>query len=126
VKAIDEQECLHSDMAITAFLLALLRIDLELEDEEGYLLALLEKAMRYGVAALRPELEKLFAKAQKSATIEELQYLPLVAKRIEQGSLAEIMTQKLQETNSIEPLLTQMEWCLRENRPYFYEADRCG
>lgn len=31
IKAIDEQECLHSDMAICAFIMALLRTDLELE-----------------------------------------------------------------------------------------------
>ncbi len=97
VKAIDEQECLHSDMAISAFLLALLRSDLELEEEEGHLLAMLEDAMRHGVAGMRPELEKLFRIAQKSATEEEKRYLPVVAKRIEQGSLAEVMVQKLNE-----------------------------
>ena len=78
------------------------------------------------MARLRPELEKLYKAAQNSATKEELQYLPLVAKRIEHGSLAEIMAQKMQETGRIEPMLAQMEWCLRENRPYFAEAERCG
>ena len=97
VKAIDEQECLHSDMAISAFLLALLRSDLELEEEEGHLLAMLEDAMRHGVAKMRPELEKLLRIAQKSATEEEKRYLPLVAKRIDQGSLAEVMVQKLHD-----------------------------
>jgi len=127
VKAIDEQECLHSDMAFSAFLLALLRSDLVLEEDESSLLAMLEDAMHRGVAGMRPELERLLAAAQKSATIEEMRYLPLVAKRIEQGSLAEIIVQKLNETNGrIEPVLAQMQWCLKENRPYSAEPERCG
>ena len=126
VKAIDEQECLHSDMAFSAFLLALLRSDLELEEEESHLLAMLEDAMRHGVAGMRPELEKLLRIAQKSATIEEMRYLPVVAKRIEQGSLAEIMAQRLKEGGEIEPMLAEMEWCLKENRPYYAEPGRCG
>ena len=128
VKAIDEQECLHSDMAFSAFLLALLRSDIALEEEESSLLAMLEDAMHHGVAEMRPELEKLLAAAEKSATAEEKRYLPLVATRIEQGSLAEIMVQKLKgETNGrIEPILEQMQWCLKENRPYSAEPGRCG
>ena len=126
VKAIDEQECLQSDMAFSAFLLALLRSDLELEEEESHLLAMLEDAMHHGVAGMRPELEKLLRIAQKSATIEEMRYLPVVAKRIEQGSLAEIMAQRLKEGGEIEPMLAEMEWCLKENRPYYVEPRRCG
>lgn len=127
LKAIDEQECLHSDMAFSAFLLALLRSELALEEDESGLLAMLEEAMLRGVAGMRPELEKLFAAAEKSATVEEARYLPLVAKRIEQGSLAEIMVQKLKDTDDrIEPLLEQMQWCLKENRPYSAEPGRCG
>ena len=118
IKAIDEQECLHSDMAMTAFLLALLRSDLFLEEDENSLDMLLEDAMLHGVAGMRPELEKLYKAAQDNATKDELQYLPLVAKRIEQGSIAEIMAQTVSETDKIEPLLAEMAWCLRENRPY--------
>ncbi|MFZ3147686.1 MAG: glutamate-cysteine ligase family protein [Methanothrix sp.] len=127
VKAIDEQECLHSDMAFSAFLLALLRSDLILEEDESTLLAMLDDAMHSGVAGMRPELERLLAAAEKSATDEEKRYLPLVAKRIDQGSLAETMVQKLKETNGrIEPILEQMQWCLKENRPYSAEPGRCG
>jgi hypothetical protein len=98
-----------------------------LEEDESSLLAMLEDAMHRGVAGMRPELEKLLAAAQKSATIEEMRYLPLVAKRIEQGSLAEIIVQKLKETDGkIEPVLAQMQWCLKENRPYSAEPERCG
>jgi len=121
VKAIDEQECLRSDMALAAFLMALLRCDLELEEDEGELRAVLEKAMKHGVTGLRPELERLFSAAQKSATKEERRYLPVAVKRIEQGSLAEIMAQKLRETGKIEPMLADLAGSLQENRPYYLE-----
>jgi len=118
VKAIDEQECLHSDMAISAFLLALLHSDMELEEDEDALRGLLKTAMRNGVQGLRPELERLYREALKSATEEERCYLPLIAKRIEKGSLAELMARRFRETGEIEPMLAEMEWALRENRPY--------
>lgn len=130
IKAIDEQECLHSDMAFSAFLLALLRSDLALEDDESSLLAMLEEAMHRGVSGMRPELEKLLATAEKNATAEERRYLPVIANRIEKGSLAEVMVQKLKETDAgeegIKDLMRQMQWCLRENRPYSAEPERCG
>ena len=126
IKAIDEQECLHSDMAICAFIMALLRSELELEEDEGSLLAMLEDGMRRGVAAMRPELERLYALAERNATREEQRYLPLIEKRIEQGSLAEIMVQRLGEDKEILPMLTQLAWCLKENIPYSAEPGRCG
>ena len=130
IKAIDEQECLHSDMAFSALLLALLRSDLVLEEDEESLLAMLESAMRRGTAGLRPELERLLGQAEKSATAEEKRYLPLIARRIEQGSLAELMVQKLQETGlkeeGIKQMMSQMQWCLHENRPYSAGMESCG
>jgi hypothetical protein len=126
VKAIDEQECLHSDMAVTAFMLAVLRSDLLLEEDESSLRALLEDAMKRGVAGMRQELDGLYSVALKSATDEEKRYLPVVAKRIEQGSLAELMAQRFRETGEIRPMLDDMEWALRENRPYSSEPGRCG
>ena len=130
VKAIDEQECLHSDMAFSAFLLALLRSNLILEEDESSLMAMLESAMRQGTAGMRPELEALLRQAERSATKEERGYLPLIAQRIEQGSLAELTMQKLQETGAVEEeikgLMRQMQWCLKENRPYSVEMERCS
>lgn len=126
VKAIDEQECLHSDMAISAFLLALLRSDLRLEDDDSSIRSMLEEAMRNGTKNLRPELEKVYRTAYENATEEEKRYLPVVSKRIEQGSLAELMMRKFQETGEIKPLLSEMEWALRENRSYLIEPGRCG
>ena len=130
IKAIDEQECLHSDMAFSAFLLALMRSDLALEEDESSLLAMLEEAMHNGVSGMSPELERLFSAAKKNATAEELRYLPLIARRIQEGSLAEVMAQKLKETDlgeeGIKDLMRQMQWCLKENRPYSGKPERCG
>jgi gamma-glutamyl:cysteine ligase YbdK (ATP-grasp superfamily) len=126
VKAIDEQECLHSDMAISAFLLSLLRSDLVLEEDDSSLRNLLEVAMKYGVERLKPELEKLYQIACKNSTNEENSYLPVIAKRIEDGSLAELMMNQFKETGRIKPILSEMEWSLMENRPYFINAARCG
>jgi gamma-glutamyl:cysteine ligase YbdK (ATP-grasp superfamily) len=118
VKAIDEQECLRSDMAITAFLLALLRSEVILAQDDGELRYLLEEGMKHGVENLQPELEKLYRTAYRNATKEEKNYLPLVARRISQGSLAEIMKRKFQETGEIKPMLAEMEGCLRNNIPF--------
>jgi gamma-glutamyl:cysteine ligase YbdK (ATP-grasp superfamily) len=82
VKAIDEQECLHSDMAVSAFLLSLLRSDIELEEDDESLRSLLDRAIANGTGGLVPELEKLYAFAFKNATDEEKRYLPLIEERI--------------------------------------------
>jgi hypothetical protein len=38
------------------------------------------------------------------------------------------LLQKLKEETHgrIEPILEQMQWCLKENRPYSAEPARCG
>jgi hypothetical protein len=126
VKAIDEQECQHSDMAVSAFLLVLLRSDLELEEEDGALRSLLEEAMRHGVEGLKPELENLYKVAYENSTAEEKRYLPLIKKRIDEGCLAELMKLQFRETGQIKPILAEMEWALKENRPFSIEPGRCG
>ena len=126
IKVIDEQECLHSDMALCAFIMALLRSELELEEDEGHLYSMLEDGICRGVAGMRPELERLYSLAKRNATKEERRYLSLIRKRIEQGSLAELMVQRLKEDKEIEPMLFQMAWCLKENIPYLAEPDSCG
>jgi hypothetical protein len=49
---------------------------------------------------------------------------------VEQGSLAELMMQRLEETGSgeeqIKDLMRQMQWCLHENRPYSAGMESCG
>jgi len=126
IKVIDEQECLHSDMALCAFIMALLRSEVKLEEDEGHLYSMLEDGICRGVAGMRPELERLYSLAKRNATKEELRYLSLIGKRIEQGSLAELMIQRLKEEKEIEPMLSRMAWCLKENIPYLAEPESCG
>ena len=117
IKAIDEQECLHSDMAITALSLALLRSkDFGLTEDEGDLLSMTEAAIHNGTEDLKPELRKVFDIASKSANADERPYLALIRKRIEQGSLAELMRQRAAE--GIRPILEKMADSLRTNEPY--------
>jgi hypothetical protein len=87
---------------------------------------LLEDAIRNGVFGMRPELENLYRLAEKNATAEEKLYLPIIEKRIEQGSLAELMVEKFKEKGELLPILSDMEWCLRENRPYSTDLWKCG
>jgi glutamate---cysteine ligase / carboxylate-amine ligase len=120
VKAIDEQECLKSDMAITAFLLALLRSDLSLEEDESSLKSLMEEAMRNGTENLKPELERLYKAAYETSTEEERRYLPLVKHRIKKGSLAEVLRWQYKDSGDIRSLLQRLEEALGENKPYLW------
>ncbi|NYT01695.1 MAG: hypothetical protein GKC10_02915 [Methanosarcinales archaeon] len=118
VKAIDEQECLHSDMAMTAFLLSLLRCgDLDLEEDESALRDLLERAIETGTRDLKPELEGLFGRAWDAAGPEERSYLPLVRERIERGSLAEVLAERCRQAGEIRAVLPEVADSLRFNRP---------
>jgi hypothetical protein len=118
VKAIDEQECIRSDMAVTAFLLALLRADISIEEDDCALRGLLEEAIMNGTAGLRQELMRLYKSAENCATPDERAYLPIVKRRIEEGSLSEVMAARAKD-NGIEPLLCSLEESLRRNEPYF-------
>lgn len=117
LKACDEQECLRADMAVTAFVLALLRADLDLEEDHDALLDLNEAAIRRGTASCRPELLRLHDAACRVATAEELAYLQLIRERIERGSVAELIVQRLQDGEDARMVFTELASCLRANRP---------
>ncbi len=117
LKACDEQECIRSDMAVTAFILALLRPDLDLEEDHDALLEANEASITKGVSACRPELMRLYRAASRAATSEELAYLPLIERRIEEGSLAEIMAARARDGDSIRDVAMTMARCLRDNVP---------
>lgn len=119
IKVIDEQECIRSDMSITAFLLSLLRHDdLRLDEDQDQILDLTEEAIKGGVAPLRQELFRLYSLASQTATADEQQYLPLIRKKIEKGSIAELLAARAQGLTSLYPLLQDLEYCLRHNIPY--------
>jgi glutamate---cysteine ligase / carboxylate-amine ligase len=123
VKALDEQECVKSDMAITAFVLALLRCDLRLEEDEGALKDMLEKAIQKGTVDLRVELRMLYQKAFEAANQDERRYLPLIRTKIECGSLAEAMLERAGTREEIIELLPMLERSLRTNVPF--QCDKC-
>ena len=101
VKALDEQECVRSDMAITAFVLALLRCDLRLEEDEGDLKDMLEKAIRE--RHRRPEGRASGAVPEGLGGGEQgrAPVLPLIRTKIECGSLAEAMLERARTREEI-------------------------
>ena len=119
IKALDEQECIRSDMAVCAFISSLLRCKyLPVETEQEALLALTEDAIQQGTAGLRPELTQLYESAWLHATPEERQYLPVMKNRIEKGSLAELVRERYEREREIGPVLSELAMALRENRVY--------
>jgi hypothetical protein len=119
LKAMDEQECLRSDMALVAFIRALLRADLSwLEQDRDSLLEMTGQAIGRGTACLRPELLRLLRVAERSAAPDERPYLPLVRERIEEGSLAELLARDRREGQDLPHLMGTLAGCLRTNTPY--------
>ena len=119
IKALDEQECIRSDMAVCAWVRSLLRCrSLPIDTDQSSLLALTDTAIRSGTAELRPELQRLYETAYNHATNDERQYLPLIRQRIEQGNLAELITRRYKKEQDIVPVLTDLATCLKFNRPY--------
>ena len=87
IKAIDEQECLHSDMAVTALSLALLRSkEFDLTEDEDDLRSLTEEAIHHGTGGLRQELRQVFDIASRSANADERPYLPLIRRGSRKGA----------------------------------------
>jgi hypothetical protein len=119
IKALDEQECIRSDMAVCAFVRSLLRCrTLPVETDHEALLALTEDAIREGTAALRPELETLYNTAWANATADEQACLPVIRDRIVNGSLAERIRDRVSLGEDIVPVLGEMAEALRTNIPY--------
>jgi len=119
IKALDEQECIRSDMAVCALVQSLLRCpSLPIETDQSALLALTETAIRSGTAELRPELQQLYDTAWHHATDDERQFLPIIRQRIGQGSLAELVTRRYKKEQEIIPVLEELAMCLKNNTPY--------
>jgi len=118
IKALDEQECIRSDMAVCAFVRSLLRCGaLPVETDREALLDLTEDAIRSGTAALRPELRELYSFAYDHAAAEDLPYLPFIRDRIERGSLAEVLRTRYDREHEIAPILADLALALRTNLP---------
>ncbi len=117
LKVVDEQECLRSDMAVTALVLSLLRADLHLEEDADALYDMTDHAIHKGIVTLRPELRRLLVRAEEVATAEERAYLPLIARRIEEGSVAELMRDRVGDGRSVDEVAALMSRCLHYNVP---------
>lgn len=123
IKAIDEQECLHSDMAIVAFIRSLLRCkNLDLEEDRDSLLDLTDSAIKYGTKRLQQELRDLYTQSLKTAKKDEKRYLALIYERINSGSLSEIIAEEYRSTKKMIPLLNKLNGNLCKNIPYSRDA----
>ncbi|MEN6443458.1 MAG: glutamate-cysteine ligase family protein [Methanoregula sp.] len=119
IKALDEQECICSDMAVCAFVQALLRCRaLFLETDQDALLELTQEVIMHGTAPVQQELKGLYDAAWQKATPEERRYLPVIQNRITKGSLAEQIAKRYREEHEIVPILAGLAHCLRYNEPY--------
>jgi hypothetical protein len=119
IKAIDEQECVKSDMAICAFLRALVRAgDVPIETDRDILLDLTEHSIQKGTRAIQPELERLLKYATNAATNEERKYLHIIENRIINGSIGEQMLDRFKDTMNMTEIMVSMEESLRTNQPY--------
>jgi hypothetical protein len=119
IKALDEQECIRSDMAVCAFVRSLMRCTaLPVETDQDAILARTEEAITCGTAELRPELERLYDAAWNHATEDERMYLPIIHERIQHGSLAELIRDRFLKEGEMIPILSEIAICLKMNTPY--------
>jgi gamma-glutamyl:cysteine ligase YbdK (ATP-grasp superfamily) len=119
LKVMDEQECVASDMALCAFIRALLRADLSgLESDRRALLDMTGQAIARGADALRPELFRLLRMAERHAAPGERPYLSLIGERIAGGSLAELLMDDWRDSRDLPAIMDKAATCLSENTPY--------
>jgi len=119
IKALDEQECIRSDMGVCAFVRSLLRCPvLPIQTDQDSLHECMDTAIRNGTGELKTDLMRLYDAAWNHATDEERGYLPVIRTRIDHGSLAELIRDRFLEEGEIVPLLSDMAMCLKMNTPY--------
>ncbi|MCS7144701.1 MAG: glutamate-cysteine ligase family protein [Archaeoglobaceae archaeon] len=119
IKIMDEQECIKSDVALSAFIVSILRAELEdLPREE--LISKLNSAIASGTSDLKEELRALFKKAWENAEDEERKYLKVIQDRIENGSLGERILMKVKSHDSAEliKLCEELSECLERNKVF--------
>lgn len=119
IKVMDEQECIKSDVALTAFIKAILRAEIQ-ELPREKLIEKLDKAMKNGTAELKSELWEVFRKAREYADSEEKKYLKIVKLRIEEGSLGEkiLMNMREMSRDEITSICEELSKCLERNEVY--------
>ena len=138
VRIMDEQECIKSDVALSCFLRALLR-GMMMEKMQLLPFEVLVRdfisVVKYGLNAkvLHPKgplarfvCRDFLQTAYRNATAEEKKYLPIIEKRIENGSLSDVIKERVlrraQKTDLNEAILdvySELLKCLRKNEPFF-------
>jgi len=138
IRIMDEQECIKSDVALSCFIRALLRGlmngDTELLSHD-VLTGDFNVAVSEGLEAqvrnplgqtVRKVLMSYMRTAVKNATEEENKYLPIVQKRLADGSLSEIIrkkvkakSQKTELREAIVDVYLKLAKSLIDNKPYF-------
>lgn len=138
IRVMDEQECVRSDVALSAFIRALLR---GLMNDGVQLLPRrilvhdFNSVIKFGLSAevhhpigpfARDVCQHLLRTALSYATEEEKEYLPLVQKRVECGSLSEsirkrvgVRAQKASLKEAVIDVYSALSDCLIRNDPFF-------
>lgn len=138
VRVFDEQECIKSDVALSCFVRALLRglirsktqllpHSLLVEDFKSVIRDGLDaKVLHPGGPTARAVCKQFYGIAYENASEEERKYLPVIAERIERGSLSEIVRERIlvraQKTDfheAVSDVYSQLVKNLSENKPYF-------
>ncbi|MGD6934763.1 MAG: glutamate-cysteine ligase family protein [Candidatus Bathyarchaeia archaeon] len=136
VRVMDEQECIKSDVALACFIRATLRGLLEsnpellprevlLKDFDAIIHEGLNARVSSGQTA-RQVCQSYMCLAEKYADREEKKYLWLVKRRIEEGSLSEVIRKNVQVEaeksdfhQAIRTVYSRLIKCLSTNEPYF-------
>lgn len=138
IRVMDEQECVKSDVALSCFIRAVIRglteekIELRphrrlVEDFNAVVMYGLDAKVRHPHGRTAREVCMwLLNKAESHASEEEAKYLPLVRKRIDRGSLSEILRERIcqraQGTDLREAVVSVYSGLIKSligNDPYF-------
>jgi glutamate---cysteine ligase / carboxylate-amine ligase len=138
VRVMDEQECVKSDVALACFVRAALRGMLEENAELSAnevlvqdFNAIIKEGLKAETTSPHGKTARLVCRhylslAQKHADADEKKYLPLIKRRIDEGSLSEVVRKRVlvraAKTSFHEAItdtyLTLIK-CLSDNQPYF-------
>jgi len=138
IRVMDEQECIKSDVALSCFIRALLRGLMKTGEPLTPTEVLAEdfkSVIKYGLEAkvLHPNgptakhvCRRFLKVAWENAKAEEKEYLPIIEKRIEHGSLSEVIREKVlvraQKTDWNEAIIdvySKLLNSLKANEPLF-------
>ncbi|MEM2338168.1 MAG: glutamate-cysteine ligase family protein [Candidatus Bathyarchaeia archaeon] len=138
IRIMDEQECVRSDVALSCFVRALLRglmktgvpllpTEVLTEDFKSIIKYGLEAKVLHPNGPTARHVCRHFIKISwENATAEEKRYLPLIEKRVEHGSLSEVIRKKvqirMQKTSMEEAIIdvySKLLKCLEDNEPFF-------